>query len=320
MLLLLLLLLIPTTLSNFYPSPHLINISPVRIPPKFTNKAKNTRHARRVQYFAPNIHDIFDDEGDIAYGGVLGQGYITDPPIESSECVGVTEAALRLLHLPLLDLQDITFCRRHLLRVTNDHGKSGLILPIQLASKQGNGLPHYTDANVAEGINYFLRLNVAGNIHQITLNYDRQGKYNIYQHTIIDTFSDTKVDKENATTTETETEIEIEIEIDAAITAVDSPQSSSLQPPPLLKILTLNVWNTNPPGWSAGEQRNARYRKRIHLLASVINNTKADIIGLQEVRYDSTIGKNGELKNILFLFRFKYLTVLTFDIFSRSFF
>ena len=26
---------------------------------KFTNKAKNTRHARRVQYFAPNIHDIF---------------------------------------------------------------------------------------------------------------------------------------------------------------------------------------------------------------------------------------------------------------------
>ena len=305
MLLLLLLLLIPTTLSNFYPSPHLINISPVRIPPKFTNKAKNTRHARRVQYFAPNIHDIFDDEGDIAYGGVLGQGYITDPPIESSECVGVTEAALRLLHLPLLDLQDITFCRRHLLRVTNDHGKSGLILPIQLASKQGNGLPHYTDANVAEGINYFLRLNIAGNIHQITLNYDRQGKYNIYQHTIIDTFSDTKVDKENATTTETETEIEIEIEIDAAITAVDSPQSSSLQEPPLLKILTLNVWNTNPPGWSAGEQRNARYRKRIHLLASVINNTKADIIGLQEVRYDSTIGKNGE--NFFYLFQYQVL-------------
>ena len=309
MLLLLLLLLIPTTLSNFYPSPHLINISPVRIPPKFTNKAKNTRHARRVQYFAPNIDDIFDDEGDIAYGGVLGQGYITDPPIESSECVGVTEAALRLLHLPLLDLQDITFCRRHLLRVTNDHGKSGLILPIQLASKQGNGLPHYTDANVAEGINYFLRLNVAGNIHQITLNYDRQGQYNIYQHTIIDTFSDTKVDKENATTTETETEteteIEIEIEIDAAITAVDSPQSSSLQEPPLLKILTLNVWNTNPPGWSAGEQRNARYRKRIHLLASVINNTKADIIGLQEVRYDSTIGKNGE--NFFYLFQYQVL-------------
>ena len=302
MLLLLLLLLIPTTLSNFYPSPHVINISPVRIPPKFTNKAKNTRHARRVQYFAPNIHDIFDDEGDIAYGGVLGQGYITDPPIESSECVGVTEAALRLLHLHLLDLHDITFCRRHLLRVTNDHGKSGLILPIQLASKQGNGLPHYTDANVAEGINYFLRLNVAGNIHQITLNYDRQGKYNIYQHTIIDTFSDTTVDKENATTTETETEIEIEIDA-----AGDSQpgQSSSLQEPPLLKILTLNVWNTNPPGWSAGEQRNARYRKRIHLLASVINNTKADIIGLQEVRYDSTIGKNGE--NFFYLFQYQVL-------------
>lgn len=57
-------------------------------------------------------------------------------------------------------------------------------------------------------------------------------------------------------------------------------------------IVCYNVWNSNPPHWLYPhyEQRLRRYKARMELLARYIREASPDIIGLQEVRYDSTLG------------------------------
>lgn len=56
--------------------------------------------------------------------------------------------------------------------------------------------------------------------------------------------------------------------------------------------MTYNLWNTNPPSYLYPdiEERWSRYTKRIQHLAQVIDEAQADIIGLQEVRYDWQMG------------------------------
>ena len=144
---------------------------------------------------------------------------------------------------------------------------------------------------VVEGINYFLQLELLnGLVHEITVNYDREGHYNVYHHTVK---RDHRHWNTNNSATTTTTAMEVHPNADTLPPPLPPPPPPP--PPPLeLTVLTLNVWNTNPPGWSAGSNRQERYRQRIRLLASTINASKADIVGLQEVRYDSSIGSPGD--------------------------
>lgn len=60
---------------------------------------------------------------------------------------------------------------------------------------------------------------------------------------------------------------------------------------PGLNVMSFNVWNTNPPHWLyAGEAREKKYHERMDLLAEVVKATAPAIIGLQEVRYDQSLG------------------------------
>jgi endonuclease/exonuclease/phosphatase family metal-dependent hydrolase len=283
--------------SSFYPPSHrhLFQVQPESQPPKFTEHAENTQTARRVHYYAPVVQDIFSTEDDsIAYGGILGKGHIQDISRDTIQCVSVAERALRLVHLNVHDLKDILFCRRHYLRATNDHGKSGLDLPVQIrpsSGAQSQGGSKRTTMQVVEGINYFLQLELLnGLVHEITVNYDREGHYNVYHHTV-------KRDHRHWNTNNSATTTTAAMEVHPNADTLPPPLPPPPPPPPApleLTVLTLNVWNTNPPGWSAGSNRQERYRQRIRLLASTINASKADIVGLQEVRYDSSIGSPGD--------------------------
>ena len=58
-----------------------------------------------------------------------------------------------------------------------------------------------------------------------------------------------------------------------------------------LRVLTYNVWNTNPPlskDWPV-RQRLARYTARMSFIAEYLEDSNADVIALQEVRYDHTL-------------------------------
>ena len=54
----------------------------------------------------------------------------------------------------------------------------------------------------------------------------------------------------------------------------------------LLKILSFNVWNSNPPSWLYPNRsdRWTRYMLRLNRLADAIVASEAHIVALQEVR------------------------------------
>lgn len=61
------------------------------------------------------------------------------------------------------------------------------------------------------------------------------------------------------------------------------------------RILSYNVWNTNPLTDVYDYKRRWQwYSKRMDHLVSFVNNARADIIGFQEVRYDGVFGDEGE--------------------------
>ena len=65
-----------------------------------------------------------------------------------------------------------------------------------------------------------------------------------------------------------------------------------------LKIMSFNVWNTNPPQWvyPTYDERIQRYNNRMQLLANVIKSADPDIVGFQEVRYDSDTFTSGDAR------------------------
>ena len=281
--------------TSFHPSQrHLFHMQPVVLPEKFTGNAENTRTARRVNYYAKNLEDVFasSDEDSIGYGGILGKGYVKDIDVDTIECVSTAEIALQLVRVSVRELRSIMFCRKHTLRVTNDHGKTGMVLPVEIKPSSSNQPRKRMSVEVVEGVNYFIRLELlSGIVHEMTLNYDREGHYNMYHHTVINSTTTTTTTTTSTTTTTTTT---VEVDSNGKTTNSDKNVQSELPMSSQLKILTLNVWNTNPPGWSAGSNRQDRYRKRIKLLASTINESMAEIVGLQEVRYDSSVGAPGD--------------------------
>jgi len=58
----------------------------------------------------------------------------------------------------------------------------------------------------------------------------------------------------------------------------------------VVKIVTLNLWHTNPPSWVIADptKRLKRYRARIEFFAQSLVETGADIVLLQEVRLDNS--------------------------------
>ena len=269
--------------------------------------------------------------GSVTYGGILCG--ISSPPVESAECVAAAEAAVRLLkamaasavknrgifgrfqypqsggdaaaaaasapaHVSVFgarDIEDILFCRRHALRVTNDHGKSRLTLPMELQTATGS--KHRVLASAEEGVNYYLKVKVRRRqqgsrrtatfmLHTLTLNYDREGHYNLYHHS----WRAMAVGEEK---------VPVPVELAEVAVGADGTIAMSESEPPhnALRILTLNVWNTNPPAWvfvGSPGSRQKRYDARIDHLARVIMDSGADLVGLQEVRYDASIGTPGD--------------------------
>ena len=67
-------------------------------------------------------------------------------------------------------------------------------------------------------------------------------------------------------------------------------------PPPVLRALSYNVWNVNPPRWLHRDHRDRfrAYALRMHALSDIARDAGAAIIAFQEVRYDSTLGGFGD--------------------------
>jgi endonuclease/exonuclease/phosphatase family metal-dependent hydrolase len=73
--------------------------------------------------------------------------------------------------------------------------------------------------------------------------------------------------------------------------------------PGLLRVCSFNAWNSNPPSWLWPDSRERweRYSQRMDLFASRLHDALPDIIAIQEVRLDVTLGPylhHGQMSHI----------------------
>ena len=287
--------------------------------------------------FPSTKDDMHVNNAPISYGGILNRHVNID--IDGYEGKHVMEK-VAILFQNMFDVNKVikskSNIRRQRLRVTNDHGGSGLTVP-SYYSYNGIGV-HKFKFNVTLGINYWIYLTVDKSvdnsnkkmldIHFIGLTKDFYRHFNVIQHTFytIDDDDDYKIQDEE------EEIVSVEVTPDATIKDSDEKnnaessssiaQASSRSIIPnvndilnrivkynynnnnnndktsgtKLKIMSFNVWNTNPPNWvypNSHDERINRYDQRMELLANVIKKADPDIVGFQEVRYDSDTFTDG---------------------------
>lgn len=87
---------------------------------------------------------------------------------------------------------------------------------------------------------------------------------------------------------------------------------------PRLRIVSYNAWNTMPASWFiTGERRFDWFYKRMQLMAANLRAADPDIIVLQEIRYDETLGdqrRRFQLRHLTELLPdYQYIFQVAFD-------
>jgi endonuclease/exonuclease/phosphatase family metal-dependent hydrolase len=90
-------------------------------------------------------------------------------------------------------------------------------------------------------------------------------------------------------------EVSAEVSADGTVTTPTEQLGAAAEPTthtPALRVLTYNVWNSNPPRWLWKDPRDRarQYALRLWQLGDVVRHALPDIVAFQEVRYDSTLG------------------------------
>ena len=224
--------------------------------------------------------------------------------------------------------------RRHRLRVTNNHGADGLTIP-SYVSYDGRGMHKFNyNVTLGVNYWIYLTLDSGSldqlngkktlEIHFIGLTKDNNRRFNVIQHTthrvesdadedmIVDQLPNISTEVESDGTIRTQTENEdpsvesqsvIPSKADLITRMIKYYMRNPLHDASMqqvrtngkLKVMSFNVWNTNPPQWvyPTYDERVQRYNSRMQLLANVIKSADPDIVGFQEVRYDSDMFTNG---------------------------
>ncbi|GMF28144.1 unnamed protein product [Phytophthora lilii] len=162
------------------------------------------------------------------------------------------------------------------LKVTGDNGETEMTI-LQDNSGYNSQMYRFT-SQVTFGFNFYLTLEDAKfNLrHRVVVALDREAEHNIFQHTFA------PLDQSN------------DSEMDEAVECGLDSEDECLAPPAGPRILSYNVWNTNPSSdvYGAG-RRWEQYAKRLDHLVKFVKESRAGIIGFQEVRYDGVFGELG---------------------------
>ncbi|TYZ66268.1 hypothetical protein PybrP1_005419 [[Pythium] brassicae (nom. inval.)] len=163
------------------------------------------------------------------------------------------------------------------LRATGDNGESETVVLHAYRDLQGD--VRRFKSHVTFGDNYALTLEDArANVrHRVVVGLDREGEHTLFQHTFAP------------------------LDADSCSSGSCSAAGYTVAAP---RILSYNVWNTNPSADVYGfAKRWPQYAKRMDHLARFVREARADIVGFQEVRYDSELGGAGEHAQVQHLAR-----------------
>ena len=239
---------------------------------------------QKRQSFEPidlfELRDAEPSTNKLLYGSVLLDPIFVPDPTTNKAVLAAFEAAMTSIrtHASVHVSPEINVAQATVfpLKVTGDNGYSEMLILQDTVDAKGQ---RYRFASqVTFGFNFHLTLEDAKfNLkHRVVVALDREAEHNVFMHTYaplkqspdVETADDAKCD-------------------------VDSGDECS-RVPPGPRILSYNVWNTNPSSDVYGFGRRwDQYTKRLDHLVGFIKEAKAGIIGFQEVRYDGVFGGPG---------------------------
>ncbi|KAI9916541.1 hypothetical protein PsorP6_017219 [Peronosclerospora sorghi] len=162
------------------------------------------------------------------------------------------------------------------LKLTGDNGESEMF--ILQESYDVESQKYSFTSQVTLGFNFYLTMEDAKfNLrHRVVVSLDREAEHNVFQHTFAPLKQLPGTD--------------LDLGVECGATNKEDCSADTSGP----RILSFNVWNTNPPSSVYGyKYRWSRYTERLDHLLKYVEEAQADIIGFQEVRYDSVFGEPG---------------------------
>jgi endonuclease/exonuclease/phosphatase family metal-dependent hydrolase len=212
-----------------------------------------------------------DNKSPVAYGGIINN-FTVLPTSSPAVLQAVTYA------LPNASAADstITSARKLVLSYSGDGGQTSVVE--KLSYRGHDGRSHRFDGDLTMGVNFYLTVETPSpgggtRTHNLVVLLDTDMRHQTVQHT----FTDSDV----------------------------TPSVASEGEKPALPILCYNIWNTNPPTWAVRDanRRSSWYNTRMDHFASVVRSAGAPIVGLQEVRFDTTTNDLGDHSQVSHLTR-----------------
>ncbi|KAE8900479.1 hypothetical protein PF005_g1764 [Phytophthora fragariae] len=240
-------------------------------------------HLKRQSFEPVDLFELREDKSSsnaLLYGSVLLDPVFASDVATDSAVQAAFRAAVKSIkaHANVHVSPEIKVTQATVfpLKITGDNGESEM--SILQDSTDANGQMYRFTSHVTFGFNFYLTLEDAKfNLrHRVVVALDREAENNVFQHTFGPL-------EERA---DTETDEAVECSLDS-----DDECSASPSGP---RILSYNVWNTNPSSDVYGSGRRwAQYTKRLDHLVNFVKEAQAGIIGFQEVRYDGVFGEPG---------------------------
>ncbi|GAB9464760.1 Rxlr-like protein [Globisporangium polare] len=215
--------------------------------------------------------------GSVLFDPIFPMPLATDPGVQAAFESAV--AAIKKSRPDVLISRDVALKRAAIfpLKVTGDNGESETVVLHEFRDLKGQD--QRFKSHVTFGFNFLLTLeDKKFNLqHNVAIGLDREGVHNLFQHTFF------PLDRSVAAGTSSTCDSNGSCEPTGGV-EVKFP-----------RILSYNVWNTNPSADVYGYPRRwPQYKKRMDHLVGFVNDANADIIGFQEVRYDGVFGDEGE--------------------------
>lgn len=257
--------------------------------PYFTGRYLSSRpggiHLIKQSFAAMNLFQLNDENAHkspnvLLYGSVLLDPVFpvslrSDPGVQAAFTSAVAAIKKRTdVHLSA----DIAVTRAAVLplKATGDNGESEMVVLHEYRDVKSQ-LRRFK-SHVTFGFNYLLTLEDKkfDLQHNVVVGLDREGVHTLFQHTFF------PLDRAAN-----------DIAPSACTTGDDGGQSCE-EGVRFPRILSYNVWNTNPSADVYGyERRWMQYAKRMDHLVRFVKEADAGIIGFQEVRYDGVFGGEG---------------------------
>ncbi|KAG7398172.1 hypothetical protein PHYBOEH_011495 [Phytophthora boehmeriae] len=255
----------------------------VRFTGRYLSSAPGGIHLSRQNFEAIDLFELQKDQqhaNQLLYGSVLLDPIFPTDLKADSGVQAAFQAALatikRSSNVHVSSEIAVVKAAVYPLKVTGDNGDSGMSI-LQDTSDLHGQMYRFT-SQVTFGFNFYLTLeDPKFNLkHRVVVALDREGEHNVFQHT----FAPLKPAEPTGVGEMEACGLDNEVECEAAGSGP--------------RILSYNVWNTNPSSDVYGAANRWRqYTKRLDHLAEFVKKSHASVIGFQEVRYDGVFGDPG---------------------------